>query len=492
MFGINLGSLNTSIATLEKQNVKMVLSETSNRTFPSIVTITKNERLVGDSAFFNIKSNCDTSIISPHRFLMSNVDEIKKEHKLSMFNKSNLENVIYNGEIKGIEVDKNCYRKDFPNNFSFLSLLAIYFTKLNNYLIKNSNFESYINVAKSDSIHNEKKKIYVTISVPDFFTIEERKKLMDSVKISNLRYNEVFIINESTAITLFYGFYRRKELSEELKDNESRNVCFIDFGHSKTTVIHSSFTKDEFNVKKVLTNRYLGSRNIDVKIAVKVFNKFCITNNLNLNLSDLKAKQYYRLIEAVSVARKTLTANSETMINIDTFYEDYDLNYRISKEEFEEEISEEIEQLSSMLLQIKEASKNEFIYSVEMAGDALRIPKFQKICEEVFKTKLSKTLAPDELIAKGCCLYSILQSKVYSLNYDFALKQISGIEINVKFAVRREETNNNNMGEYWLNYCLIKKSESLPQRKVYKISSPLDEIEFQFHSELQFLSKICF
>lgn len=46
------------------------------------------------------------------------------------------------------------------------------------------------------------------------------------------------LINESTAVGLAYGFFRKPELPRE---GEPRNVVFIDLGHSKLTVTVASF-----------------------------------------------------------------------------------------------------------------------------------------------------------------------------------------------------------------------------------------------------------
>jgi len=45
-------------------------------------------------------------------------------------------------------------------------------------------------------------------------------------------------MNESSAISLTYGLYRKNELDPI----NSRNVLFIDFGHSKSSIFFTSFT----------------------------------------------------------------------------------------------------------------------------------------------------------------------------------------------------------------------------------------------------------
>ena len=45
------------------------------------------------------------------------------------------------------------------------------------------------------------------------------------------------------------------------------------------------------------------------------------------------------------------------------------------------------------------------LHSVEMVGDAVRIPVLQTSIKEVYGIELSKTLSPDECVARGTSLY---------------------------------------------------------------------------------------
>jgi heat shock protein 4 len=59
---------------------------------------------------------------------------------------------------------------------------------------------------------------------------------LDAAKIAEL--NITRLLNESTAIGLDYGIFRKNELNAET----ARNVLFIDFGHSKLSLFLCSFT----------------------------------------------------------------------------------------------------------------------------------------------------------------------------------------------------------------------------------------------------------
>jgi heat shock protein 4 len=80
------------------------------------------------------------------------------------------------------------------------------------------------------------------LAVPTYFTQQERKAVFDAAKIAEL--NITRLINESTAVGLDYGMFRKNELDA----TNARNVLFVDFGHSKLSVFLSSFTNAEMNV----------------------------------------------------------------------------------------------------------------------------------------------------------------------------------------------------------------------------------------------------
>lgn len=73
----------------------------------------------------------------------------------------------------------------------------------------------------------------MVISVPTYASNAERQAFLDAAEIAEIKC--VRLLNESTAIAYNYGFFRKSEL----KKDEPRKVCFLDFGHSKLTVTYA-------------------------------------------------------------------------------------------------------------------------------------------------------------------------------------------------------------------------------------------------------------
>ncbi len=69
MIGIAVGSQNSSIGVLKNANVDIILSETSNRSIPTLISFNDKERVTGDGANNNKKSNYKRTVIFPNRWL---------------------------------------------------------------------------------------------------------------------------------------------------------------------------------------------------------------------------------------------------------------------------------------------------------------------------------------------------------------------------------------------------------------------------------------
>lgn len=115
---------------------------------------------------------------------------------------------------------------------------------------------AYFNKLKLIIAKNGFENKQVIISVPTYLTQAERKAYFDAAKIAQLN---IKLINDSTAVALDYGLFRKSDLDAE----KARNVLFIDFGHSKLGVFACSFTKSEMNVLEQEFSRNLGCRDID-------------------------------------------------------------------------------------------------------------------------------------------------------------------------------------------------------------------------------------
>jgi heat shock 70kDa protein 4 len=79
--------------------------------------------------------------------------------------------------------------------------------------------------------------------------------VLDACEIAH--YKCIRLINESTAVCLNYGFFRKSDLPEK---GDPRYVAFVDLGHSKLTVTIAAFNQGKVKIVAHTSDRNLGAR----------------------------------------------------------------------------------------------------------------------------------------------------------------------------------------------------------------------------------------
>lgn len=215
------------------------------------------------------------------------------------------------------------------------------------------------------------------ISIPPYLTQSERKAVLAAAKIAELN---VKLINESTAVALDYGMFRKSELT-----NDPRNVLFIDFGHSKLSIFCSSFTKEEMNILYQDYERNIGCRDLDYLMYDQFYRPHFEKVSGGLDLAENR-KAYIKLMENIERQRKILSGNLEFDMNIEYLMEEEDLRYTMKREEFIAVSAPVFEKIRDLILAAREALKDKGInlHSVELVGGGTRIPEFLRIVKEIF------------------------------------------------------------------------------------------------------------
>ena len=435
IIGINIGSKNTVVGAYIKGSFKIILSESSSRSIPTVISFGDKDRNYGDIAFNSNRSNFKSTIIYPNRWLGINYNNSLKEEETKYANLSPVKNEFDNslGFKINIKNQKVFYTPEV--------IMGSFLNKLKNIWLK-------------ENIYTDN----IVISVPDYYTAYERQAMLDSINISGL--NCFSLLNESSAIAIHYAFQKLKEL-------DSRIVCFIDFGHSHLTISYAQFTKKEIKILLVNSERFCGARDLDYLIAEKISYEFQKQNGEDL-LDSPKAK--ISLMNAINKERKKLTVNTEGNISIDEIIKGKDLTFDLSRKNMEKiilPILTKFENLcKSSLKQLEKMgiyTKN--IHSVEMVGDTLRTPCFLNIIKNVYQKDLSKTLIPDECIARGCALYAMMNLPNYQIQ-KFFIKHYNPYYIFL----------NHNLSET----ILFQEGENFPMRKDFTVKNTQNDIRLKF------------
>lgn len=198
------------------------------------------------------------------------------------------------------------------------------------YLVKLKKFFEQADIKSKD----------IVLSIPSYCSNVERQCLLDAAEIAGL--NCLRVINESTAIALNYGFFRKKDLDAK----EERVVAFVDMGHSKTTVTIASFVQGKTKIICHKSDRNLGARDFDWEIMQLIggaFNeKYGVDPRENIRCR-------IRMLESIEKARKIISSVPDAVINIDYLLEEEDLNHVLKRDEFEAAIDPYLRRFNDLL-----------------------------------------------------------------------------------------------------------------------------------------------
>ena len=218
IIGIKFGSRTTVLGTVNKHAID-TLNISSNREIASMVSFSKNQRTFDEPAQISYLKHISTTFTSLNRLIGLKYEPneyLEHEKKFMLYNYE------YNNEINEYLYDCN-YKKKLP---------------IENII---SSFFSYLSKTWSNK-DNKKKVSGVVLSIPDYFTLYQRKIIQNILKISNI--NCYSLLNESSSVCLSYFVHHYKDLSP----TKEKIICFIDLGQCKLSLHLCSFTNKETKV----------------------------------------------------------------------------------------------------------------------------------------------------------------------------------------------------------------------------------------------------
>ena len=388
IIGINIGASNTFYSKLSYENGKYSFNNllmNSKREIPSLICYGKTI-LIGENSKNFIKANLNNSYNNLSRIIgYDKSKEYKNEYKYMFDGEENIKNIK--------EIGSEC-------------IIADFLYSINQYFI----------------LISDKKYDLTCISVPDFYTSNQKQIL--EIICKSIDMKNIFIYNESSAITMFYGYINYNKMFEENTDQKKNNekyVLFIDIGHSKSSFILSKFKYNEFKVEKVFCEQNLGGRNIELMLY-----DYCIEKS-NIDKKKINNKMKYLLLKEIQEQKKRFVNKDVTIqIKVEDFIDNNDLNIHINEKEFKKIISKFIEKIESKCEVIKEYIKNKNIEinTIECAGNLIKLPVLQNIfLEKKISTKndineygISQTIQTNECTSVGAMLLAKFNSRNFILN----------------------------------------------------------------------------
>src|SRR6266540_3834948 len=346
--GIDLGTTNSVVATLEGGEPTVIPNAEGSRTTPSVVAFSKTgEVLVGEVAKRQAVTNPERTIRSVKRHMGESSWHFRADGK----------------------------------EFSPQQISAFILQKLKR------DAEAYL----GDQV------VQAVITVPAYFDDAQRQATKEAGQIAGLEV--LRIINEPTAAALAYGLD---------KQQHDQTILVFDLGGGTFDVSLLEIGDGVFEVKATAGNTHLGGDDWDQRIIDWLVKEFKNAHGVDLS-KDRMAMQ--RLKEAAEKAKIELSQVMETTINLPfvtaTAEGPLHMESKLSRADLERMTADLVDACKGPFQQaVKDWGKDvSAIDHVILVGGATRMPMIQELVRDLTGGKEPhKGVNPDEVVAVGAAI----------------------------------------------------------------------------------------
>jgi heat shock protein 5 len=370
VIGIDLGTTYSCVGVFKNQRVEIIANDQGHRITPSYVAFTEDgERLVGDAAKNQAPANPTNTIFDAKRLVGRRFDDRDVQADMKHFPFKLVEKdtrPLIQVQVKGEE------RRFTPEEISGMVLQKM-----------KEIAESYLG----------KKVTHAVVTVPAYFNDAQRQATKDAGTIAGLTV--LRIVNEPTAAAIAYGLD---------KTDGEKNILVYDLGGGTFDVSLLSIDDGVFEVLATSGDTHLGGEDFDNRVIQHFIDQYKKKNKKDIT-TDLKAMG--KLKREVEKAKRTLSSQMSTRIEIESFFEGEDFSETLTRAKFEELNNDLFKKTIRPVEQVmKDANlKKEDIHDIVLVGGSTRIPKVQKLLEDFFNgKKASKGINPDEAVAYGAAV----------------------------------------------------------------------------------------
>jgi molecular chaperone DnaK len=369
IIGIDLGTTNSVVATMEGGEATVIPTAEGSRLLPSVVAFNKNgERMVGQTAKRQAVINPENTVSSIKRFIGRRAADVETERKM----------VAYE-VIEGAGGDARVKLPATGKEYSPQEISAMVLGKLK------ADAEAYLGEKVSQAV----------ITVPAYFNDSQRQATKDAGKIAGLEV--LRIINEPTAAALAYGL--------DKKENET--ILVFDLGGGTFDVSLLEVGDGVIEVKSTNGDTHLGGDDWDEAIVNYMADEFKKQQGIDLR-TDRQALQ--RLREAAEKAKIELSSVTETEINLPYVTADAGgpkhLQLKLSRSKLEQLSEKLVARLRGPFeAALKDAGLNTSdIDEVVLVGGSTRMPMVQDLVRSLSGKEPHKGVNPDEVVAVGAAI----------------------------------------------------------------------------------------
>lgn len=366
--GIDLGTTNSLVATLERGRPKLFKGTDGSPLVPSVVQFHETDGIiVGASAKQSQQKHLNRTIYSAKRFLGRGLSDVQHWLKLLPFDfsPSSEQMIRFNVGSKSVT----------PIEVGSLVLKELK------------------SMAEKETGEKVEKAV---ITVPAYFNDAQRQATKFAGELAGLEV--VRIVNEPTAACLAYGL-DKKALG---------HIAVFDLGGGTFDISILRVAEGVFEVLATNGNTALGGDDFDHAIAEELAK--LIEQSLGTNPIQSKELRARLIEEAEQIKRKL---SDETTIDwVWSSPGNEPIRFSLTREQLETWIRPIVEMAKEPCLKcLKDAGlKPSQITDAILVGGSTRVPLVRKLVQEVFRREPISTLNPDEVVAIGAAVQANILS----------------------------------------------------------------------------------
>ena len=400
--GIDLGTTYSCVGVFRHNRVDIIANDMGNRTTPSYVAFTDEERLVGDAAKNQAAMNPTNTVFDAKRMIGRKFSDpiVQKDMQQWPFKV-----VRGDADRPRIQVQWKGETKQFyPEEIS-----AMVLGKMKEVA------ETQLTEKVTDAV----------VTVPAYFNDGQRQATKDAGVIAGL--NVLRIINEPTAAAIAFGLNEKSE--------EERHVLIFDLGGGTFDVSLLDIDGGMFEVKATAGDTHLGGEDFDSRMVNYFADRFQKKFKCDLRQSPRALRT---LRTACERAKRTLSTATTASIICDSLYEGHDFMDNISRAMFENLNDELFRSTMNPVAQVlKDANMSKSdVTDIVLVGGSSRIPRVQQLLQDFFNGKQPcRGVDPDEAVAYGAAVQAaIIKGDTSEAVKDILLLDVAPLSLGIETA----------------------------------------------------------
>jgi molecular chaperone DnaK len=359
--GIDLGTTNSLVAYMKNGTPTVIPGRDGRTMVPSVVAMTDNGLIVGDSAKEHLTRSSERTVYSVKRFMGKGMEDVRNE--LAYFPYSLTEQ----GGVIRIKLGEKSYS---PPQISAMILKEL-----------KQRAETHLGESITKAV----------ITVPAYFNDSQRQATKDAGMIAGLEV--LRIINEPTAASLAYG----------LQEKTQGTIAVYDLGGGTFDISILKLKNGIFEVLATNGDTHLGGDDLDRRIADLFLEEIRGAFGIDLTLHP-DHMQTVRL--EAERAKIRLSEIRQTDIAIDLPDGKGRFTRELTREQIESLTADVVERtLAPCRFALQDAGLTpEAIDEIVLVGGATRMPLVRERVQALFGKQPHCHLNPDEVVALGAAV----------------------------------------------------------------------------------------